>query len=223
MPSQDFSLDAQGSQYIQVFWNSESEPATVRLNDKVIGLLNTIEERTTGKDFSLPDGSTLNVRFIDNQARAARNGSPLGSIRRVVRSTRRPPEGKKLGGCLTTWLVVMLIGDGSNIITNFLQLSGVTKNQLFQQSPVFLLLYLILSCAGIACAIALLSWKKWGFNLFLSLAVCNLVIYYLEHVFDHRSFPSGVGLNILTFVWPFIGVGLLYWLLRKNGVWEQLA
>ncbi len=223
MPIQDFTLNAEGMQRVQVFWNSESEPATVRLDDKVIGLLNTARERAEGKDFTLPDASTLRVRFVNNQAQVTRNGSPLGGIRRVVRTVKRPPEGKKLGGCLTTWLVVMLIGSGSNIMTNFLLFSGVTKSQVFQQSPAFLLLYLLLNCAEIVCAIALLSWKKWGFYLFVSLALSNLGIYYLEHIFDNRPFPSGAGINILTFILPFIGVGVLYWLLRRNQVWEQLA
>lgn len=222
MPIQDFSLNAEGMQRVQVAWNSEGEPATVKLDDKVIGLLNTARERAEGKDFTLPDGSTLRVRFVNNQAQVTRNGSPLGGIRRIVRSAKRPPEGKKLGGCLTTWLVVMLIGSGSSIITNFLQFSGMTKTLAFQQSPAFLLIYLLLNCADIVCAIALLSWKKWGFYLFLCLALLNPGIYYLEHILDNRPFPSGAGLNILTFILPFIGVSILYWLLRRNDVWGQL-
>jgi hypothetical protein len=223
MPIQDFSVNAEGMQHIQVSWNSDSEPATVRLDNKVIGLLNTAKERTEGKDFTLPDNSTLNVRFVNNQAQVARNGSPLGGIRRVVRTVKRPSEGKSLGGCLTTWLVLMLIGSGSGIITNLLQLSGMTKSYTFQQSPAFLLLYLFLYCAEIVCAVALLSWKKWGFYLFLCLMPCGLVLYSLEHTLDNHPFPSATGLTTLSFIGPFIGVGILYWLLRRNNVWEQLA
>ncbi|MDQ2887704.1 MAG: hypothetical protein M3Y39_16650 [Chloroflexota bacterium] len=222
MPIQDFSLNTEGMQRVQVFWNSESKPAAVRLDEKVIGLLNTARERAEGKDFTLPDGSTLHVRFVNNQAQVTRNGSPLGNIRRVVRSARRPPEGKKLGGCLTTWLVVMLIGSGSSIITNFLQLIGVTKNAFFQPSPVFLLLIVLVNGAGIVSAIALFSWKKWGFYLFICIVLCDLVIYYLEHATSNYSLPSAE-LNTLSFIGPLIGIGILYWLLRRKNRWEQLA
>src|SRR5450759_4743985 len=89
MPIQDFALNVESMQRVQVFWNSESEPATVKLDDKVIGLLNTARERAEGKEFTLPDGSTLHIRFVNNQAQVTRNGSPLGGIRRVVRSVKR--------------------------------------------------------------------------------------------------------------------------------------
>jgi|SRR5450755_1426883 hypothetical protein len=222
MPIQDFALNVESMQRVQVFWNSESEPATVKLDDKVIGLLNTARERAEGKEFTLPDGSTLHIRFVNNQAQVTRNGSPLGGIRRVVRSVKTPPEGRQLGGCLTTWLVVMLIGSGSTIITNFLQLSGVTKNHFFQPSPVFLLLAVLLSGTQIISVIALFAWKKWGFYLFICIALCNLVIYYLEHTIGNYPFPS-VELTTLSFIGPFIGIGILYYLLRRNDVWQQLA
>ena len=222
MPVQDFSLNAEGMQRVQVFWNSESEPATVKLDDKVIGLLNTARERAEGKDFTLPDGSALRVRFVNNQAQVTRNGSPLGGIRRVVRSTKRPPEGKKRGGCLTAMLVIYVIAGVEGINQYLLPLLGVTKNMFIQQ-PALLLAFFLSNCIFIIGAIALFAWKKWGFYMIIFAVLCNIVLYYLELTFNPRPSYINMGLTRLGFISPFIGIGLLYYLLRRNDVWQQLA
>lgn len=222
MPIQDFSLNAEGMQRVQVAWNSESEPATVRLDDKVIGLLNTARERAEGKDFTLPDGSTLRVRFVNNLAQVTRNGSPLGSIRRVVRTAKRPPEGKKRGGCLTAMLVIYMLAGLSGINQYLLPLLGVTKNMFIQQ-PALLLAFFLSSCVFMTGAIALFTWKKWGFYLLIFSVLCNILLYYLERTFNPKPAYINLGISMLGFIIPFLGLGLLYFLLHRNNAWEQLA
>jgi hypothetical protein len=209
MPVQEFALDATGSQRIQVHWASDSDPASVLLNSSLFGSLATLEERTAGKDFTLPDGSSLHVRFVNNQPQALRNGYPLA----VAPTVSKISSQRKRGGCLTTWLILNLVVVSGLTLLYFLDIAGsAVLGSSASISPGVFLLFALLGCVGIVGLSALLAWKKWGFYLVALYVVLNIVL----------AFPLGLFNGIRTFT-PLIGLAALYYLLRRNDVWEHLT
>lgn len=210
MPVQDFALDAQGQYRIQVHWPSESAdgPISVLLNRSLIGSLTSEEERNEGKHFPMQDGSLLLVSFVHNQPQVLRNGYALSPIAPV------PTEltyARKRGGCLTAWIIFNLVGISIFALTYVFDLMGAVATS---EAPLIFTafsVYLLLCCVGIAGFVLLLAWKKWGFYL-----VALYVIVAIPLAF---SFHIG---NVTTFT-PLIGLSILYYLLRKNDVWEHLT
>ena len=209
MPVQEFALDATASQRIQVHWASDSDPASVLLNSSLFGSLATLEERTAGKDFTLPDGSSLHVRFVNNQPQVLRNGYPLA----VALAVSKTSSQRKRGGCLTTWLILNLVLVSGLTLLYFLDIAGsAVLGSSASISPGVFLLFALLGCVGIVGLSALLAWKKWGFYLVALYVVLNIVL----------AFPLGLFNGIRTFT-PLLGLAALYYLLRRNDAWEHLT
>ena len=110
-------------------------------------------------------------------------------------------EGKQRHGCLTAWLVIMIV---ANAATALLYLVGSAAiRQRFAAAPAWAFPVLIAAGVGnIICAIALFRWKKWGFFGALALAVVIFVINLI------------VGLSVIETVLGFIGVAILYGVLQ---------
>ena len=120
-------------------------------------------------------------------------------------------EPKKRHGCLTAWLVLMII---VNSLAALIYLFG--RALIYQSVPnlpgwAFPVLFVGL-LFNVACAIALLKWKKWGFWGFSASAVLALIL--------NLSFGMGV-----SSIGGLIGVAILYGVLHiggENKGWPQL-
>jgi hypothetical protein len=207
VPVQDFALDAQNNR-IQVHWSFEDGPVSVMLNRSVICTLAVAEDRSIGKDFTLPDNSILHVQFYGNQPQVFRNGYPLTPVEQAA---TEPMAVKKRGGCLTTWIILNLVAISIFTLTYFLAVFGASLSPATGISPVIFLIYGLLGCVGIFGLAMLLAWKKWGFYLIALYVVANIPL----------AFAFGL-VNYETFT-PLIGLAVLYYLLRRNQVWEHLA
>ncbi len=210
MPVQDFALDPMGNHRVQVHWASESDPVTALLNGSVLGSLATPDERAAGKDFILPDGSFLHIRFVNDQPQVFRNGYPLATAPVIT----VPASQRKRGGCLTTWLIFNLVGIGVFTILNFLAFLGSMASNDSSLPPWVFLAFGLIGCVGIVGLSLLLGWKKWGFYLVALYVACNIAL----------TFPFGLidSTHLRAFT-PLVGLAILYYLLRRNNIWEQMT
>ncbi len=217
MAVQDFALDTTGVQRIQVHWEAGTEPATVLLNDSVIGRLSA-DERVTGKDFVLPDGSALRVQLSDNQPYAYRNGYPLSPVASVVVQSERVEQAirAKRGGCLTAWLILNLVANitlaGLYLLT-FLGASAAGPASTDIPS-IYFLIFGLFGLVDVAGAVLLLLWKKLGFFLIVGAVVASIIV----------SFPAGLyKTNIVSVFAPLVGVAILYYLMNRIDMWRHLS
>ncbi len=209
MPVQDFALDAAATQRIQIHWSTDSEPATVLLNGKILGSLANGQERIVGKDFVLQDSSLLHIQFFENGPQAWLNRLPLAPVAAVA----DPLPQKKRGGCLTAWLilnlVVVCLFTGLYLLASF---GALVSSNTTLPAWIFLL-FTLLGIIGIVGLSMLLAWKKIGFYLVAAYVLLNFGL----------AFPLGLfNGNPRTFT-PLIGLAVLYILLRRNSVWEHLT
>lgn len=121
-------------------------------------------------------------------------------------------EGKTRHGCLTAWLVFMII---VNAATALMYLFGGERiGLMLPDMPGWALPILIaVGAFNLVCAIALLQWKKWGFWGFCATSVVVLVVNLMANL--------GTGTALLGLV----GVLLLYGILQmgtENKGWPQL-
>jgi hypothetical protein len=209
MPVQDFALDPAATHRVQVHWVSDADQATVMVNRSILGSLGTVAERTMGKDFTLPDGSMLHVRFANGQPQTFRNGYPLAIAPAIPETSVLQ---KKRGGGLTLWLIVNLVIIIFYTAVYFLALIESILGSASSRPFTYLVLMLI-GCAGIVGIGMLFAWKKWGFYLIVFFVVANFIAAILLGLFN----------GYVTFFLPFVAVALLYYRLNRNDVWQQLA
>jgi hypothetical protein len=119
---------------------------------------------------------------------------------------------KQRHGCLTAYLVLAII---ANSATALLYLFGAgaikrgTPDMPDWSFPVLIVLVLF----NLACAIALLRWKKWGFWGLVASAAITLGV------------NLTIGLGLSSAIVGFLGVILLYGVLhigKENKGWPQL-
>src|SRR5689334_10756567 len=84
-------------------------------------------------------------------------------------------QSRERGGCLTAWLMVAML---SNML---IAIYDVFSSSVFQQlyptiSPVIFLLLPALGLVNIISAIALWTWHKWGFYLYVASSLITFVI-----------------------------------------------
>lgn len=207
MSVKEFALDPMGSHRIQVHWLSDNEPVTILLNGSQFGSLTTLTERTTGRDFTLPDGSLLHIRFVENQPQAFRNGFPLAAAAPIADPIPTP---RRRGGCLTAWLILNLVSMGIITLLNLIAIFGAIS--LGDAGLAFgALLFVLLGIVGMTGISILLLWKKWGFYLVVVYVIGSIVL----------SFPLGL-VDFRTFT-PLIGLVILYYILRRTNVWAHLT
>jgi len=113
-------------------------------------------------------------------------------------------------GCLTTWLVLMII---VNALTALSYL-GLTLFVRKTVAPAWALLVLAVACtANVAFAVALFRWKKWGFLGFLGTTALALVI------------NLRIGIKPTFAIVGLFGIVILYAVLQIGGEkkgWNQL-
>lgn len=121
-------------------------------------------------------------------------------------------EGKSRHGCLTAWLVLMIIANSASALMYLLGSDAI--RQALPNAPGWAFPVLIVfSLFNLVCAIALFQWKKWGFWGFCVSSVVALVV------------NLSIGLGIGPAVGGLIGVALLYGVLqigKENKGWPQL-
>lgn len=207
MAKQDFALDATATHRITVHWTADTEPATILLNGSILGTLTTSEEKAIGKDFILPDTSPLHVQFFNGQPQAYRAGMPLAPVAPVVDVTVKQ---HKRSGCLTTWLIVNLIGIVGLTGMYLLATLGAMVSDTVHTSPLLFLLLAIVGIIGIVGISMLLAWKKIGFYILAGYAVIDVILALIIGPINGTTFS------------PLIATIVLYVWLNRSNVWDNL-
>jgi xanthosine utilization system XapX-like protein len=113
-------------------------------------------------------------------------------------------------GCLTAWLILMIIANAVTALTYVVLILFGRKTV----APAWALLALAVACiANVLFAVALFRWKKWGFFGFLGTTILTLVINLRNGI--KPTFAS-IGL---------FGIVILYAVLQIGGErkgWNQL-
>lgn len=122
-----------------------------------------------------------------------------------------PSVVRKRHGCLTAWLVLMLI---SNLVAVLANAGSASVRQYYPNAPGWAFPALIIvGILNIVFVIALFRWKKWGFWGCAATTVVAFVVNLL------------VGLNVLTAVIGLAGPLILFGILQiggENKGWSQL-
>ncbi|RPF88266.1 MAG: hypothetical protein CBB78_008445 [Roseibacillus sp. TMED18] len=126
-----------------------------------------------------------------------------------------PTSTKQRHGCLTAYLVVMLIAN-FGVLVSYLFIKNVPQGSAVDVPPIpdwaFVTL-LTLGAGNIICVVALFRWKIWGFWGFAGLALVTLLVN-LQLGF---SFAEVVGdLTAIVFLYLVLNIG------RDNKGWPQL-
>ena len=122
-------------------------------------------------------------------------------------------EQKQRHGCLTTWLILMIIAGSLTALMSLLGSQAI--KQTFPAAPDWYAfpVMTIFSIFNLVCVIALFKWKKWGF--------WGLLVSYLVNIFMNLS----IGLAIRESLYGLGGIVFLYAVLHigkeKRG-WTQL-
>ena len=120
---------------------------------------------------------------------------------------------KQRHGCVTAWLVIMIILNSLTAIT-YLFASDFITNNLQNASKTMIVLLGVFSVANVIFAVMLLQWKKIGFWGVIVSSIIVLII--------NLSIGIGIGQSVMGLV----GVAVLYGILqiKKDNVtaWENL-
>jgi RNA polymerase subunit RPABC4/transcription elongation factor Spt4 len=118
---------------------------------------------------------------------------------------------RKRSGCLSTWLILMIIVNSISSLINLIGNDFVRRS--FPMAPGWMII--ALGGAGIfnvVCAVALMKWKKWGFWGLLVSCVLVLII----------NLTIGLGLQSLGGI---LGIVILFILLtngKENSAWSRM-
>jgi len=121
-------------------------------------------------------------------------------------------EGKKRHGCLTAWLILILVTSSATALMYLLGRDAIQRqspNMPDWTFPVFTVMTLF----NLACAIALFRWKKWGFWGFCVSSVIAFAV--------NLSAGQGIGQSLSG----LIGIAIFYGVLqigKENKGWPQL-
>lgn len=123
-------------------------------------------------------------------------------------------ETKKRHGCVTAWLILMIIANSFSAIA-YLFLGEMIRDTLPQdisQSMMYILA--LLGIANLIFAIMLFKWKKWAFWGFVATSIAAFGI------------NMSLGLGIGSSLFGLVGIAVLYGILqiKQDGVsaWDNL-
>jgi hypothetical protein len=120
---------------------------------------------------------------------------------------------KQRHGCLTAWLVLVIV---VNAVVALLYVvgGGVVASTLPSDRGWLVPVLAVLALANVAFAIALFTWKRWGFYGFVASSLIGLVI------------NIAIGINPAQAVFGLLGVAILYGVLQigdqTSKGWPQL-
>jgi hypothetical protein len=130
-------------------------------------------------------------------------------------------------GCLTAWLVLMILGNAVALVRVLLTLGSIQQS--IPNFPAWVVWpTFVLAVLNIVFAIALLNWKKWGFFgvLGTGLGALALNLYLLSQLDLESGIPqAAAGVVAVYAVGPLMGVMILFVLLRIGGeesAWSRL-
>lgn len=115
-------------------------------------------------------------------------------------------------GCLTAWLVLMIIANAATIIMTPASL-GAMRQAGLHPSPLAIAIVIICALVNVVCAIALLRWKRWGFYGFIATTAVAMIT------------NLSIGLSITTSIIGLVSIALLYLVLNIGGAnkaWPHL-
>jgi len=129
-------------------------------------------------------------------------------------NTENPTVAKQRHGCLTAWLILIIIGSSASSLMYFFARDMVTENLPADTSPIMLILLGILGIGNVIFAVLLFQWKKLGFWGFVLTSIGALIINFY------------IGLPIGQSAFGLAGIAILYAILqiKKEDVsgWENL-
>lgn len=205
MPVLEFALDTSALYRIQIHVNTRQGPVSVMLNQNVIGSLATLQEQTAGKDFRLPDNSTLRVRVLNGHPQAWRNGHAL--LLTSVSGALPELQEERRGGIGTGALVLLIL---NILITGVLGvLFFLNALATLNAAPPYIVLS-VLALIAMGCLFTLLMWRKWGLYVAGGLLIISFVLAILFGVLDFRQFIS------------LVSFFLLFAYLRVNAIWRKM-
>jgi len=118
-------------------------------------------------------------------------------------------DNKQRHGCLTAWLIFMIIGNSISAIVYL-----VDPNMVQQDAPEWMFLLLaFVGAFNVMCAIALLQWKRWGFYGFCVMAIISCFI------------NISIGLGIAALIMALFSMGVLFGMLnigKEKKAWPKL-
>jgi hypothetical protein len=119
---------------------------------------------------------------------------------------------KQRHGCLTAWLVLMIVGN-SFMALMYLLKGGAVQQQFPDAPGWFSPVMSLVGVINLVCAVALFKWKKWGFFGFAGTSAITFVLNLVA------------GVNVIQALFGLFGVAVLYGVLHigkeKRG-WPQL-
>jgi hypothetical protein len=121
-------------------------------------------------------------------------------------------DAKKRHGCLTAWLVLMIVGNAAAALMYLLGSAMIRENLPGAPGWAFPVL-IVFALFNLVCAVALFQWKKWGF---WGCCVSSVVVLVVN---------LSIGLGAGTVLFGLVGVLLLYGVLhigKEDKGWPQL-
>jgi hypothetical protein len=118
---------------------------------------------------------------------------------------------KQRHGCLTAFLIVMIIANSAAVLKN---LFG--NNFALQNSPNSHWVLVALSIGAVfnmVCAVALFKWKKWGFWGFI---ISGIVAFIINATIGLGLGPSLLGLSGIAILYGVLHIG------KENKGWTRL-
>jgi hypothetical protein len=127
-------------------------------------------------------------------------------------TTNQPPTQKQRHGCLTAYLVFMIVANSASTLVYLVGSEAVRRNTPNMPAWAFPVL-IVLGIFNLVCAIALFRWKKWGFWGFVASAVIAFAV--------NLSIGIAPGFALVG----LLGVAILYGVLhigKEEKGWPQL-
>ncbi|MCB9304512.1 MAG: hypothetical protein H6566_28090 [Lewinellaceae bacterium] len=123
-------------------------------------------------------------------------------------------ETKQRHGCVTAWLIFMIIANSLTAVTYLFMGDTVSQNLPNPIPQPMMLTLAAVSILNLVLAIMLFQWKKWAFWAFAGTSLIALAI------------NLSLGLGVGTSLFGLVGIAILYGILqiKKDGVtaWENL-
>ena len=121
---------------------------------------------------------------------------------------------KQRHGCVTAWLVLMLVVNSLSALLYLFFSEMVTNTFQVDVSSTLILLLGIVGIANVVFSVFLLQWKKKGFWGFLVTSIVTLII------------NMNIGVGIVQSMFGLVGIVILYGILQikkdSKTAWENL-
>lgn len=121
-------------------------------------------------------------------------------------------DAKSRHGCLTAWLVVMIVANSGTALLYILGSDAIRRTLPNAPGWAFPVL-IVCSLFNLVCSIALFQWRRWGFWGFCGSSLVGLVV------------NLSIGIPIGSALVGLVGALLLYGVLqigKENRGWNQL-